>query len=63
MTRMNRAYRRMLQFGKRLSNDQNAGRGVSGADQHDVAATQPDVSSPRAKNQRHGKVTADKWNQ
>jgi hypothetical protein len=22
-----------------------------------------DVTSPRAKNERHGKVTADKWNQ
>jgi len=26
-------------------------------------ATPPDVTSTRAKNQRHGKVTADKWNQ
>jgi hypothetical protein len=25
--------------------------------------TPQDVTSPRAKNQRHGKVTADKWNQ
>jgi hypothetical protein len=25
--------------------------------------TPPDVASPRAKSQRHGKVTADKWNQ
>jgi hypothetical protein len=63
VTRMNRAYRRMLQFGKRFSSDRKAGRGVSGPDQRDVAGSQPDVSSPRAKNQRHGKVTADKWNQ
>jgi hypothetical protein len=25
--------------------------------------TPPDVTSPRAKAQRHGKVTADRWNQ
>jgi hypothetical protein len=25
--------------------------------------TPPDVDSPRAKSQRHGKVTADRWNQ
>lgn len=25
--------------------------------------TPQDVTDPRAKNQRHGKVTADKWNQ
>lgn len=25
--------------------------------------TPQDVTSPRAKSQRHGKVTADKWNQ
>jgi hypothetical protein len=25
--------------------------------------TPQDVADPRAKNQRHGKVTADKWNQ
>jgi hypothetical protein len=27
------------------------------------AATPPDVTSVRAKSQRHGKSTADKWNQ
>jgi hypothetical protein len=27
------------------------------------AATSPDVTSVRAKSQRHGKSTADKWNQ
>jgi hypothetical protein len=27
------------------------------------ARTPPDVTSPRAKSQRHGKVTADRWNQ
>jgi hypothetical protein len=27
------------------------------------AQTPPDVSSVRAKSQRHGKSTADKWNQ
>jgi hypothetical protein len=26
-------------------------------------ATQQDVGDPRTKNSRHGKVTADKWNQ
>ena len=27
------------------------------------AATPQDVTDPRAKNERNGKVTADKWNQ
>jgi hypothetical protein len=27
------------------------------------AGTPQDVTDPRAKNERHGKVTADKWNQ
>jgi hypothetical protein len=27
------------------------------------ADTPPDVESPRQKSQRHGKVTADRWNQ
>jgi hypothetical protein len=27
------------------------------------ASTPPDVASVRAKSQRHGKSTADKWNQ
>jgi hypothetical protein len=27
------------------------------------ADTPQDVTSPRAKSQRHGKVTADRWNQ
>jgi hypothetical protein len=27
------------------------------------AGTPQDVTSPRAKSQRHGKVTADRWNQ
>jgi hypothetical protein len=27
------------------------------------ARTPPDVTSARAKSQRHGKVTADRWNQ
>jgi hypothetical protein len=27
------------------------------------AKTPPDVTDPRAKSQRGGKVTADKWNQ
>jgi hypothetical protein len=27
------------------------------------ADTPPDVASQRAKSQRHGKVTADRWNQ
>jgi hypothetical protein len=28
-----------------------------------AAGTPQDVTSPRAKSQRHGKVTADHWNQ
>jgi len=29
----------------------------------EAAGTPQDVTDTRAKNQRHGKVTADKWNQ
>ena len=29
----------------------------------DAKDTPQDVTNPRAKSQRHGKVTADKWNQ
>ena len=35
---------------------------VDNEDQLRSADTPPDVSSVRAKSQRHGKSTADKWN-
>jgi hypothetical protein len=33
------------------------------SDQKVDSSTPPDVNSVRAKSERHGKVTADKWNQ
>ena len=54
---MNRFFRRHKQ---EAENEQGLA-----AKQKDVFAanTPQDVTSTRAKSQRHGKVTADKWNQ
>jgi len=52
---VNRYFRRLQQFGKRFSAKRT----------HGVMPEpkgEPPVD-PRAKNQRHGQVTADKWNQ
>jgi hypothetical protein len=40
-------------------------KGTMASRQRDLyrADTPPDVASQRAKSQRHGKVTADRWNQ
>ncbi|HEV3478252.1 MAG TPA: hypothetical protein VG144_02255 [Gaiellaceae bacterium] len=52
---MNRYFRRLRQFGK----DWSERRSKS---QVREPKHEPPVD-PRAKNQRHGQVTADKWNQ
>jgi hypothetical protein len=54
---MNRRLRRMLRFGKSWS----AGR--SKANTPEASPGRDTAPDPRAKNQVHGKVTADKWNQ
>jgi hypothetical protein len=51
---MNRFLRRMQRFGKSFS-----ARRTHGV----MKAKQADPVDPRAKSERHGKVTADKWNQ
>jgi hypothetical protein len=51
---VNRFFRRMQRFGKRFSARRSQG---------EMAVKRPDVEEPRAKASRHGKSTADKWNQ
>jgi hypothetical protein len=51
---VNRFFRRMQQFGKSFSARRSQG---------EMAAKRPEVQDPRAKSSRHGKSTADKWNQ
>jgi hypothetical protein len=53
----------MLQFGKGWSARRSKGEMADTSRQRDDPSTPQDVSSPRAKSQVHGKVTADKWNQ
>jgi hypothetical protein len=50
-------------FRKRFSRKRS--KGVMASRQRDLyrADAPPDVASQRAKSQRHGKVTADRWNQ
>ena len=60
---MNRYFRRLQQFGKDFSARRS--QGTMPNKEHEVfdPRTPQDVTDPRAKNERHGKVTADKWNQ
>jgi hypothetical protein len=60
---MNRAFRRLLSFGKRSAAERSRAGSADTSGKRDQAGTPADVSSPRAKSQRHRKVTADKWNQ
>ena len=60
---MNRYFRRMLAFRKRSAARRSAGQMTDTSDKRIDASTPPDVTSVRAKSQRHGKATADKWNQ
>jgi hypothetical protein len=52
---VNRYFRRLQQFGKRFSARRSEG-------EMPEPKGEPPVD-PRAKSKRHGKVTADKWNQ
>jgi len=54
---------RVRDFQKRFSRRRTKGEMADKQDELFKAGTPPDVSSPRAKSQRHGKVTADRWNQ
>lgn len=60
---MNRHFRRLRQFGKDFSARRSQGRMADTSGKLVEAGTPHDVTDPRAKNERHGKVTADKWNQ
>jgi hypothetical protein len=54
VTVTNRFLRRMQRFGKSFSARRSQG---------EMAVKEADVPEPRAKASRHGKSTADKWNQ
>jgi hypothetical protein len=60
---MNRYFRRLERFRKSFSAARSQGA-MSNREQalYDPKTPQ-DVTDPRAKNERRGKVTADKWNQ
>jgi hypothetical protein len=60
---MNRFRRRLARFGKSFSARRSRGQMADGSERLLAADTPQDVSSPRAKSMRHGKSTADKWNQ
>ena len=60
---MNRQLRRLQQFGKRFSARRSQSEMAPTDQTLTDAATTQDVQSVRAKNTRHGKMTADKWNQ
>jgi hypothetical protein len=60
---MNRYFRRLQRFGKSFSARRSQGEMANKHDDVFDAATPQDVTSARAKSERKGKVTADKWNQ
>jgi hypothetical protein len=60
---MNRFFRRMQKFGKSFSARRSQAEMTNKQAEVFDASTPADVTSTRAKGQRHGKVTADKWNQ
>ena len=60
---MNRYFRRMLDFKKSFSARRSKGEMVNTEAEIFSASNPPDVTSVRAKSSRHGKSTADKWNQ
>ena len=53
----------LARFRKRFSARRSRGQMVDEQAEIFDASTPPDVASVRAKSQRHGKSTADKWNQ
>jgi hypothetical protein len=60
---MNRFFRRMQQFGKSFSARRSQAQMTNKQAEIFDARTPQDVTSVRAKSQRHRKSTADKWNQ
>ena len=60
---MNRYFRRLRQFGKSFSARRSQGAMQDKQSEVYDAHTPQDVTSTRAKSERKGKVTADKWNQ
>jgi hypothetical protein len=60
---MNRFFRRMQQFGKSFSARRTQAQMTNRESEVLDPGTPPDVTSTRAKSHRHGKSTADKWNQ
>jgi hypothetical protein len=60
---MNRYFRRLQRFGKSYSARRSQGTMTNTQNEILAPRTPQDVTSARAKNERHGKVTADKWNQ
>jgi DNA primase len=60
---MNRFLRRMQRFGKSFSARRSQAEMTNKQAELFEAKTPADVTSTRAKSERHGKVTADKWNQ
>jgi hypothetical protein len=53
----------MQNFRKRFARKRSKGLMSNTENELYRAGTPEDVSSPRAKSQRHGKVTAERWNQ
>jgi hypothetical protein len=54
---------RYRDFVKRWAARRSRGEMVDTSRKRDNSRTPPDVTDPRAKSQRKGKVTADRWNQ
>jgi hypothetical protein len=51
------------QFRKRFAKRRSKSAAANTEDKLALPGTPQDVTSARAKSQRHGKVTADRWNQ
>ena len=60
---MNRFFRRLQQFGKSYSGRRSHTEVADTSGSLDDRGTPQEVSSVRAKNEKHRKMTADKWNQ
>jgi len=60
---MNRFFRRMQQFGKSFSARRSQGQMSDHSREVFDPNTPQEITSVRAKSQRHKKSTADKWNQ
>jgi hypothetical protein len=60
---MNNFLRRMTRYRKGFAMRRSKSAAPDTSRKLTDAATPPDVTSVRAKSQRHGKSTADKWNQ